>query len=194
MTRKADRSHPARRRSRQAPHARHARHAGGAGPRPPRSKLLTLAKLLGALRQARRAGRIIVFTNGVFDLLHPGHVKLLARARGMGDLLVVGVNSDASVRRLKGPDRPFVSQRDRALMLASLEAVDYVVGFTQDTPLTLIERIQPDLLVKGGDWKSGAIVGKDLVESRGGRVVRVPVLEGFSTTKIARSVRARRQV
>ena len=179
------------RRSRQA---RPARHASGAGPRPPSSKLMTLSKLLFALRPARRAGRTIVFTNGVFDLLHPGHVKLLARAREMGDLLVVGVNSNASVRRLKGPDRPFVSLRDRELMLASLEAVDYVVSFTQDTPLRLIERIQPDLLVKGGDWKSGAIVGKDLVESRGGRVVRVPVLEGFSTTKIARSVRARRQV
>ena len=166
----------------------------GRARRPARSKMMSVTKLLSALRPARRAGRTIVFTNGVFDLLHSGHLTLLQKARGLGDLLVVGVNSDASVRRLKGPDRPFVSQRDRELMLASLEAVDYVVGFTQDTPLRLIERIQPDLLVKGGDWKSGEIVGKDLVESRGGRVVRIPVLEGFSTTKIARSVRARRQV
>ena len=100
----------------------------------------------------------------------------------------------ASVLRLKGPGRPFVGQRERELMLASLEAVDYVVRFPEDTPLRLIQRIQPDVLVKGGDWRSGTIVGKDLVEGCGGRVVRVPVLEGFSTTRIARSIRARRQV
>jgi len=160
----------------------------------PRRKVKALAPLLSALHRARRQGRRIVFTNGVFDLLHPGHVTLLQRARALGDLLVVGLNSDASVRRLKGPSRPFLPQRDRALMLAALEAVDYVVIFTTDTPLKLIERVAPDVLVKGGDWRAGDIVGKDVVVERGGRVVRVPVLGGFSTTKLARKIRLRRQV
>jgi len=165
----------------------------GRAPRAPRSKLKSLRRLLADLRPGRRAGRRIVFTNGVFDLLHAGHVTLLQRARALGDVLVVALNSDASVRRLKGPQRPFITQRERALMVAALEAVDYVVIFSEDTPLRLIERILPDVLVKGGDWRTGAIVGKDVVKARGGRVVRVPVLEGLSTTRIARRVRLRRQ-
>jgi len=161
--------------------------------RPARGKVMGVRRLLSVLKTARRAGRRIVFTNGVYDLLHPGHALLLERARGLGDLLVVGINSDASVRRLKGPERPFMRGKDRALMLASLEAVDYVVQFGQDTPLALIKAIQPDLLVKGGDWKTDAIVGREIVEARGGRVARVKMVKGFSTTKIAGIVRQRRR-
>ncbi len=154
---------------------------------------MSLKRLLSVLKTARRAGRRIVFTNGVYDLLHPGHALLLEKARGLGDLLVVGINSDASVRRLKGPERPFMRGKDRALMLASLEAVDYVVQFGQDTPLALIKAIQPDLLVKGGDWKADAIVGREIVEARGGRVARVKMVKGFSTTRIAGIIRQRRR-
>jgi len=152
-----------------------------------------LKRLLGVLRTVRRAGRKIVFTNGVYDLLHPGHALLLERARRLGDLLVVGINSDASARRLKGPERPFMRGKDRALMLASLEAVDFVVQFGQDTPLALIKAIHPDLLVKGGDWRASAIVGREIVEAHGGRVVRVKMVKGFSTTKIAGIIRRRRR-
>ncbi len=159
-----------------------------AGLRDPRAKVLTLPRLAAALAR-RRHGRRVVFTNGVFDLLHPGHVRLLLAARRLGDLLVVGMNSDASVRRLKGPDRPFVKQRDRAAMLAALEAVDYVVIFGQDTPARLIERLRPDVLVKGGDWSRDRIVGREVVEAAGGRVVRLPLLKGHSTTRLAGRVR-----
>ena len=159
------------------------------------SEAFPLPPEVHTLLQLWRAAKArVVFTNGVYDILHRGHVEYLEEARAFGDRLVVGVNSDASVRRLKGSGRPLVGQRERELMLASLEAVDYVVRFSQDTPLELIRRIQPDVLVKGGDWRSGAIIGNDVVEARGGRVVRVPVLRGFSTTKIARSIRSRRRV
>ena len=149
-----------------------------------------MTRLGRALRRARRSGCRVVFTNGVFDLLHIGHTDLLRRARLLGDLLVVGVNSDASVRRIKGPGRPFLSERQRALMLASLEAVDYVVKFSGDTPLRVIQQIKPDVLVKGGDWKADKIVGKEIVESLGGRTVRLPVVKGLSTTEIARKIEA----
>ena len=158
-------------------------------PRDPRGKVMTLSQLAATLRRARRANRRVVFTNGVFDLLHPGHVKLLQRARALGDLLIVGLNSDASVRRLKGPDRPFLGQRERAFLLASLEAVDHVVIFPDDTPIKVIREIMPDVLVKGGDWSPGSIVGADIVRARGGRVVRVPLARGFSTTGIAQRIR-----
>lgn len=162
-------------------------------PRPSKDKILTLSRLEPRLRSARRARSRIVFTNGVFDLLHAGHVRLLERARGLGDLLVVAINSDASVRRLKGPGRPFMNQRDRACMLAALEAVDFVVTFGDDTPLRAIRRVEPDILVKGGDWKHGEIVGADVVRQRGGSVVRIPVKRGLSTTHIAASIRNRRR-
>lgn len=161
-------------------------------PRDPRAKILGAGRLADRLATARRAGRRIVFTNGVFDLLHPGHASLLHRARALGDLLVVAVNGDASVRRLKGPGRPILPVRARALMLASLEAVDHVVVFHQDTPLQIIRRLRPDVLVKGGDWKAGRIVGREVVESAGGRVVRLSLRGGFSTTRIARRIRSRR--
>jgi D-beta-D-heptose 7-phosphate kinase/D-beta-D-heptose 1-phosphate adenosyltransferase len=162
----------------------------GGRPRDPRDKIVTADRLESLL--ARRGRRRIVFTNGVFDLLHPGHVSLLLRARMLGDALIVAINTDASVRRLKGPWRPFIPARQRALMLGSLEAVDYVVTFGDDTPLRLVRRIRPDVLVKGGEWSRGTIVGRDVVEAGGGIVVRIPMLAGFSTTGLARSIRSRR--
>jgi len=132
-----------------------------------------------------------VFTNGVFDLLHVGHVALLEAARAAGDALVVGLNSDASVRRLgKGADRPLVAERERARLLAVLAAVDCVVLFDDDTPLALIVRLHPDVLVKGADYAREAIVGAAEVEAWGGRVVRVPLVQGQSTTEIVRKLRA----
>lgn len=133
----------------------------------------------------------VVFTNGVFDLLHPGHVELLEAARREGAALVVGVNSDASVRRLdKGPERPVAVEAARARVLAGLAAVDCVVLFTQDTPLDLIQALEPDVLVKGADYSRDAIVGADWVEARGGRVVRVPLLQGYSTSALVERLRA----
>ena len=136
----------------------------------------------------RRAGSTVVFTNGVFDLLHPGHVRYLRAARACGDALVVGVNSDSSVRRNKGPHRPIVPDRERAEILAALDMVDAVVIFDEDTPERIIDRLQPDVLVKGADWPADQIVGREIVEARGGRVVRVAVEAGYSTsTLISRS-------
>jgi rfaE bifunctional protein nucleotidyltransferase chain/domain len=140
--------------------------------------------------RARQPGPI-VFTNGVFDLLHPGHVELLEAARREGAALIVGLNSDASVRRLgKGADRPVTPEAARARVLAGLAAVDCVVLFDEDTPLELVTRLQPDVLVKGADYSRDAIVGAELVESRGGRVVRVPLVHGFSTSSIVERLRA----
>lgn len=138
----------------------------------------------------REAGRRIVFTNGVFDILHPGHLRYLQEARSFGDALIVGLNSDASVRRNKGPERPINNQEERAEILGALECVDGVVLFEEDTPAEIIDAIQPDVLVKGADWAEDAIVGRDTVEARGGRVVRVPIEAGYSTTEIIRRIRA----
>lgn len=126
----------------------------------------------------------IVFTNGCFDILHRGHVTYLAQARQMGDLLVVGLNSDASVRRLKGPERPVNDEQSRALLLAALEVVDYVVLFEEDTPYNLILKVKPDLLVKGGDYDIDNIVGADFVRQRGGEVRTIPFVQGFSSSSI----------
>lgn len=133
-------------------------------------------------RRLRRRGARIAFTNGVFDLLHGGHLALLLRARALADVLVVGVNSDASVRRLKGRGRPVVPLAERMEMLAGLKPVDYVVPFADDTPAKLIAALQPDVLVKGGDYRLDQIVGRDVVEARGGRVVRVRLRAGRSTS------------
>ena len=137
----------------------------------------------------RAAGRRIVFTNGVFDLLHPGHVRYLKAARALGDVLIVGLNGDTSVRRNKGPERPVNPQDERAEVLAALECVDAVVIFDEDTPAEIIRLVQPDVLVKGADWAADRIVGRDTVEARGGRVVRVPVESGYSTTEIVERIR-----
>jgi rfaE bifunctional protein nucleotidyltransferase chain/domain len=135
--------------------------------------------------------RVVVFTNGVFDILHPGHVRYLQAARALGDALIVGLNADASVRRNKGPDRPINPQEERAEILEALECVDAVVLFDDDTPDRIIKAIQPDILVKGADWAEDAIVGRDTVEARGGKVVRVPVEPGFSTTTIIERIKSR---
>ncbi|HYK10806.1 MAG TPA: D-glycero-beta-D-manno-heptose 1-phosphate adenylyltransferase [Gemmatimonadales bacterium] len=141
----------------------------------------------GAARWRRGEGGRVVFTNGVFDLVHVGHVTLLEAARNEGASLIVGVNSDASVRRLKkGPDRPLVAQDERARVLAALAVVDCVVIFDQDTPLELIKHLRPDVLVKGADYERASIVGADEVEGWGGKVVRVPLVPGHSTTEMAR--------
>ncbi|HET8836979.1 MAG TPA: D-glycero-beta-D-manno-heptose 1-phosphate adenylyltransferase [Gemmatimonadales bacterium] len=140
--------------------------------------------------RAGQSGRV-VFTNGVFDLLHPGHVELLEAARREGDALIVGVNSDGSARRLaKGPERPVAGEQARARVLAGLAAVDCVVLFDQNTPLELIQALAPDVLVKGADYTRDRIVGADWVEARGGRVVRVPVVPGYSTTAMVERLRA----
>jgi rfaE bifunctional protein nucleotidyltransferase chain/domain len=133
----------------------------------------------------------VVFTNGVFDLVHPGHVDVLTGARAQGDVLVVGVNSDASVRRLgKGPDRPVRSEAERAYVLAALAAVDAVVIFDEDTPLELVRALQPDVIVKGGDYRPETVVGAEVVHARGGRVVIIPLTPGQSTTSIIERLRA----
>jgi D-glycero-beta-D-manno-heptose 1-phosphate adenylyltransferase len=129
-------------------------------------------------------GQLVVFTNGVFDLLHPGHVRYLQAARREGDALVVGVNSDRSVRANKGPSRPIIPEAERAELLAALACVDAVVIFDEDTPADIIRRVQPDVLVKGADWAADQIVGRETVEARGGKVVRIPVEQGWSTTAI----------
>jgi D-beta-D-heptose 7-phosphate kinase/D-beta-D-heptose 1-phosphate adenosyltransferase len=135
----------------------------------------------------------IGFTNGVFDLLHPGHIKVLAQARAACDRLVVGLNSDASVKRLKGPERPIQPERARAEVLAGLEAVDLVIIFPQDTPLELIKRVNPTVLVKGGDYKPDQVVGRELVEKLGGKVVLVDLVQGYSTTRIVEKSRAQKR-
>jgi len=144
--------------------------------------LYSRAELLEQRERWRQAGRTLVFTNGCYDLLHPGHVRLLERARSLGDMLVVGLNTDSSVRLSKGPGRPLTPERERAELLLSLEAVDGVVLFDEETPRALIARLLPDILVKGADW-SHFIAGREEVEAASGRVVTVPLEPGYSTTR-----------
>jgi D-beta-D-heptose 7-phosphate kinase/D-beta-D-heptose 1-phosphate adenosyltransferase len=154
------------------------------------------AQLLDAEQAAAFADRLhgrggtVVFTNGVFDLLHPGHVRYLCEARALGDALIVAVNSDNSVRSIKGPGRPVNPERERAEVLLALESVDAAVIFDAETPHAIISAIKPDILVKGADWGPDDIVGRDVVEARGGRVVRVDLAPGYSTSELIRRVRA----
>jgi D-beta-D-heptose 7-phosphate kinase/D-beta-D-heptose 1-phosphate adenosyltransferase len=148
------------------------------------------AKALAQSVQSK--GGRVVFTNGVFDLLHPGHVRYLQDARRLGNLLIVGLNSDRSVRAIKEPGRPLNSEDERAEVLLSLECVDAVVVFDEDNPHALIQAIQPDILVKGADWGPTEIIGRDIVEARGGRVVRIDLAPGYSTTELIRRVQANR--
>lgn len=149
----------------------------------------SIAALEAALAPRRAAGARVVFTNGCFDLLHPGHVRYLEAARALGDVLVVGLNDDASVTRLKGPGRPVLRAAERAEVLAGLAAVDHVVLFAEDTPRALIAAVAPDVLVKGADWAEDDIVGRDEVRARGGRVERIALVPGVSTSEIIRRMR-----
>ncbi|GAB4487809.1 MAG: D-glycero-beta-D-manno-heptose 1-phosphate adenylyltransferase [Saprospiraceae bacterium] len=157
------------------------------------SKIHTWEQLPDTLERWRKAGDKIVFTNGCFDLLHFGHLHYLADARDLGDRLVIGLNSAASVRRLKGPTRPINDEITRTHLLAALEVVDAVVIFEEDTPLELIKLVRPDVLVKGGDWKPEQIVGSDVVLASGGKVLSLPFVEGYSTTNIERKIREGKQ-
>ena len=152
--------------------------------------MLTWNDAAAFVETQRRLGRRIVFTNGVFDLLHPGHVRYLQAARAEGDVLIVAVNSDRSVRAKKGPTRPIMPESERAEVLMALACVDAVVVFDEETPARVIEHLQPDVLVKGADWAADAIVGRETVEARGGEVVRVPVEQGWSTSAIIERARA----
>ena len=144
--------------------------------------------LISSFRKGHK-GRIIVFTNGCFDILHVGHVRYLQEAAQLGDILIIGLNSDASVKRLKGSDRPINNELERAEVLCALGFVDYVAIFDEDTPLELIQKVEPDILVKGGDYKPEEVVGKEFVEARGGRLVLVPFVEGKSTSSIIEKIR-----
>ena len=137
----------------------------------------------------KRNGRKVVFTNGCFDLLHPGHIRGFEQARQLGDVLIVGMNSDSSVRQLKGPTRPVIPEQERAEILSALEAVDAVIIFNELTPREVIARLLPDVLVKGGDWPGDQIVGREEVEAAGGRVVSIPFAPGYSTTAILEKIR-----
>jgi D-beta-D-heptose 7-phosphate kinase/D-beta-D-heptose 1-phosphate adenosyltransferase len=154
-------------------------------------KVLTCGQLVPILNQARTQKKRIVFTNGCFDLMHVGHTRYLQAAKALGDLLVVGVNSDASVRNLsKAPDRPIVGEAQRAEVLAALGCVDYVVIFSEPDPLKLITALEPDVLVKGGDWSIDKIVGREVVERRGGTVKTIPLVPGASTTALVNRIRS----
>lgn len=152
--------------------------------------MLSIPEGVTLVESRRRLGQRIVFTNGVFDLLHPGHVRYLQAARREGDVLIVGINSDRSVRSNKGPSRPIMPEHERAEVLESLACVDAVVVFDEETPAVIIEALQPDVLVKGADWAADAIVGRDTVEARGGKVVRMPIESGWSTSAIIERARS----
>jgi rfaE bifunctional protein nucleotidyltransferase chain/domain len=153
--------------------------------------MYTRAESVALVERLRSTGKTIVFTNGVFDLLHVGHVRYLQRARELGDALLIGLNSDRCVREIKGPERPITTEAERAEVLEALRCVDGVVVFDEPTPWNLIAAIQPDVLVKGADWAEDAIVGRDIVEARGGRVVRVALEAGHSSSAIVAKIRRR---
>jgi len=150
--------------------------------------LISRNKISALAARLKRAGKAVVFTNGVFDVLHRGHVEYLAEAKSLGDVLIVGLNTDASVRRIKGPKRPLQKQNDRAVILLALESVDYVVLFGEDTPDKLIRQVRPGILVKGADYKLSEIVGADLVRAYGGRVRRIRLTKGRSTSELIRKL------
>jgi D-glycero-beta-D-manno-heptose 1-phosphate adenylyltransferase len=149
------------------------------------SRILLRDDAVALVQSLRQQGRVVVFTNGVFDILHPGHARYLADARACGDALIVGINSDRSARSLeKGPGRPVHPELERAEVVAALRAVDAVVIFDEETPFSIVSALQPDVLAKGADWAADSIVGRDVVEARGGRVVRIPLAPGYSTSSI----------
>jgi D-glycero-beta-D-manno-heptose 1-phosphate adenylyltransferase len=153
------------------------------------NKVKSLDEVATIAAQARKSGKRVVFTNGCFDLLHRGHVHVLRKARAVGDMLIVGLNSDRSVKAIKGPERPILPQTDRVELIAAMEMVDYVVLFDDADPYRLIAAIKPDVLAKGGDWRVDKIIGSDIVAQNGGRVEVIPYLPGFSTTEIIERMR-----
>ncbi len=154
-------------------------------------KVVSLEELLAVRKRIKNEGKRVVFTNGCFDILHRGHIDYLGKAKALGDVLVVGVNTDSSVRRIKGPDRPVIDESDRAYVLAALASVDYVCLFKEDTPYELIRALVPDILVKGADWAIEKVVGKDIVEAAGGSVQTIEFLPDRSTTSILERIRKR---
>ncbi len=156
-------------------------------------KVVSRAALASISRRMARQGRRLVFTNGCFDLIHPGHVRLLRQARGMGDALAVAINSDASVRKLKGPGRPILRARERAEVLSAFACVDYVVVFSESTPAAIVRAVRPGVLVKGGDWSPERIVGRDTVTTDGGEVRVVPLRRGLSTSALLKRILAGRR-
>jgi rfaE bifunctional protein nucleotidyltransferase chain/domain len=153
-----------------------------------KNKILNLDELENILFQIREKGLTIVFTNGCFDILHKGHIRYLADASELADVFIVGLNTDSSVQRLKGPHRPLQDQESRAISISALAFVDYVVMFDEDTPLELLKKIKPNILVKGGDYKIENIVGYDLVTSYDGKVISLPLVKGYSTTSIIKKI------
>ncbi len=151
-------------------------------------KTVSLGKALEDVRILRKEGKKIVFTNGCFDIMHAGHVRYLRKARSMGDALIVGLNSDSSIRAIKGDLRPIVPEKERAEVLSALCSVDYVILFNEETPIRLITAIKPDVLAKGADWASGQIVGAGVVMEAGGKVARIPLVKGKSTTNIIKKI------
>ncbi|MDP3791951.1 MAG: D-glycero-beta-D-manno-heptose 1-phosphate adenylyltransferase [Candidatus Omnitrophota bacterium] len=152
------------------------------------AKTLDSKKLANLLKRLRSKGRRVVFTNGCFDILHVGHVDYLSKAKSLGDILVVGLNSDSSVKKIKGKGRPINNARDRAKVLSALSCVDYISVFGESTPERLIRQLKPDTLVKGGDWKIEDIVGGEFVKSHGGKVKRIPFVRGYSTTSLIKKI------
>jgi len=152
-------------------------------------KLKTLDELIKIVEGLKKEDKKIIFTNGCFDILHLGHIRYLKEARRVGDILIVGLNSDNSVRSLKGKDRPLVKEEDRAEILSALEMVDYIVIFNESTPKNLIDSIIPDVLVKGGDWRKEEVVGRNTVEAQGGKVVIIPEVKGYSTSTLINKIR-----
>lgn len=151
-------------------------------------KVLTSPQLSRKLKSLHKKGKKIVFTNGCFDILHAGHIRLLARSKKLGDLLVVGINTDRSVKKLKGPTRPVFNEKERALMLAALEPVDFVTFFGEPTPQKLIDRLQPDVIVKGGDYSPKTVVGAQTIKKNGGKVVIFPLVKGKGTSQIIKKI------
>lgn len=156
-------------------------------------KVKPRAELASIIEALKKEGKVIVFTNGCFDILHMGHIHTFQEAKKHGHILIVAINSDRSVRSLKGTDRPFVPEDQRAQMLAAITYVDYVVIFNEIDPLAIVTELKPDVLVKGEDWKEGTIIGQDVVEAGGGKVVRIPLVDGLSTTRLIEKIRSSRQ-
>lgn len=153
-----------------------------------KDKVKPLARLARIIPTLKKQGKKVVFTNGCFDLLHFGHAKYLEEAKKKGDILVVGVNSDSSIRRIKGKGRPIVSENNRLHLIAALESVDFAVLFNEDTPLNTIKKLRPDILIKGADWKNKGIVGADFIKSYGGRVTTIKLVKGLSTTNLIKII------